>query len=252
MHTECTKTKRDLTCNECASRGLTGDTSIDPHITLHCPIKRDEIVAERLEWYKPQGGDWKPKWAYNSVHVLQTYAPNAPIVGLPSDAEVSARLEHYSNGEGPWKVGTKNAQGNMFIFDGRRFGNSPLQRIGAPSKAAHDAPRNAQGYPIIPPGTPLTAWGAPRNYGAGTTNFLPAGQMNPWPPRGGGASRGNARGDGFVPRGGQGRPKTGGPGGSRGSGAGGDAPANAPTGPRGGNNRGGFGRRWAFGGSGRG
>ena len=198
MYTECKVPKEDLYCAECEARGLTNDDTIWGHITLHCVIKRDEVAAERLKWYKEQLDHWKPKWAFDSSYYLQTFQPNAPRIAPDSPQEIKERREFYHKKQGPWDVK------NVWTWEGRSFNNSPLKAMGAPSRQQATAPRDASGRPIRPqPAAPAVP---PAN-----VPQLPAGghfPPLPGPSAGRGAnnpSRGGRGGRNFAPNAPRGR-----------------------------------------------
>jgi hypothetical protein len=60
-----------LQCHECVSRGL--DHLATTHIALHCPVVRDEVAAERIEWYAGQPKDWNPKHPFSSSSSCCSY-----------------------------------------------------------------------------------------------------------------------------------------------------------------------------------
>ncbi|KAH7381182.1 hypothetical protein DE146DRAFT_760629 [Phaeosphaeria sp. MPI-PUGE-AT-0046c] len=120
-----------LHCDECVSRGL--DELSMNHIPLHCPIVRDEVVAERHKWYDDQL--WTPKYPFTSRNRLQTFAPNAPKVQPATPEEIAARRQHYDkqrNSRGAWEA---------FTWAGRSFDKSPQHEAGMPQGSHPISPK---------------------------------------------------------------------------------------------------------------
>lgn len=133
-----------LRCNECVSRGLVQSST--SHITLHCPVVRDEVAAERLAWYAGQPREWMPKHPFSSRNRLQTFSPNAPRISATTQEEATARRQWYDSQRG------FNVQIKPFVWFRRSFQESPQRHAGPIRPSRVQAPRqNIYPFRPIPP-----------------------------------------------------------------------------------------------------
>lgn len=162
-------TAKGLRCDECVSRGLSELSQT--HITLHCPVVRDEVALERNTWYKEQTL-WTPKYPFSSRDRLQTFAPNAPKVQPATDEEVAQRRQWYDQ-----RRTSEDNKLKPFVWSGRSFKNSPQSAAGPPpgsrpvfkSKSQHS--RNASRSQGGSSGSILVATSRkPASRGFATTN----------------------------------------------------------------------------------
>jgi hypothetical protein len=141
-HKSCTQIG-SLHCAECVSRRLLASST--QHITLHCPIVRDEIAAERLAWYAGQGS-WAPKYPFSSRSRLQTFG-EFPSLPLPAtDEEMTARRQWYNkqrNSAQPLKP---------FVWHRHTFEESSLANAGPPAGQRPLPPAHTSSFSQFPSG----------------------------------------------------------------------------------------------------